>query len=230
MKNEVPPNESRLQPAELVEEKLKQLGIEIKENHADFTSLTNEEVLNLFDDLVGSGEIVLHGTNADNPYTELEPRQANDGAKESGNKNAVYATIQTKAALNHAVLNMTYIRSKLSSFTWGEDSHGEKVIVRATPELYQMFKDHDPRLAADGYMYVLDRNNFVSAPDAGKIEFHSEESQKPLAICKVSKKLGDALFVVGQGEGDTVHEYTQKEIEEMEARRDKFQEIIKKEL
>ena len=228
MKNEVPPNESRLQPAELVGEKLKKLGIEVKENHADLTSLTNEEVLSLFDDLVSSGEIVLHGTNTDNPYAELEPRQANDGAKESGNKKAVYATVQVEAALNHAVFNKAYAVSKLRSFVWGEEINDGKMMVRATPELYQMFKEHDPQLIADGYVYVLDRNAFVSAPDAGEVEFHSEESRKPLATCKVSKKLGDALFVVGQGESDTVHEYTPEEIEESAARRDRFQKDINK--
>jgi hypothetical protein len=228
MKNEVPPNEGHLRPAELVEETLKQLGIEMKENHADLTSLTNEEVSNLFGDLVSSGEAVLHGTNTDNPYAELEPRQANDGAKESGNKKAVYATVQVEAALNHAVFNKSYVHSKLRSFMWGEEINDGKMMVRATPELYKMFEEHDPQLVADGYVYVLDRNSFMSAPDAGEVEFHSEESQKPLATCKVSKKLGEVLFIVGQGERDTVREYTQEEIDEDAARRDEFQKSINK--
>jgi hypothetical protein len=226
MKNEIPPSEGRLRPSELVHEKLERLGVEIKENHADLTSFTNEEVINLFGDLVSSGEIVLHGTNADNPYAELEPRQANDASKESGNKKAVYATVQVEAALNHAVFNKTYALGKLRSFVWGEEINDGKMIVGATPELYRMFKEHDPQLIADGYVYVLDKNAFVSAPDAGEVEFHSEESQKPLATCKVSKKLGDTLFIVGEGERDTVREYTLKEIEEMAVQRERFQKAI----
>ena len=221
-------NESRLQPTELVNEKLKEFGIEMKDGRADLGSLSNEEAFRLFGDLVESGNIVLHGTNTDNPYAELEPRQANDGAKESGNKKAVYATVQVEAALNHAVFNKEYAIGKLRSFVWGEEINDGKMMVRATPELYKMFKEHDPQLIADGYVYVLDRNAFVSAPDAGEVEFHSEESRKPLATCKVSKKLGDVLFVVGQGESDTVHEYTPEEIEESAAQRDKFQKAINK--
>jgi hypothetical protein len=228
MKNETLPNESRLQPAELVNEKLKQRGVEMKDNHTDLTSLTNEEIINLFDDLVRSGDIVLHGTNADNPYAELEPRQANDSDKESGNKKAVYATVQVEAALNHAVFNKAYAGNKLRSFVWGEDINDGKLMVKATPELYQMFKEHDPQLVTDGYVYVLDKNAFVSAPDAGEVEFHSEESQKSLVTCKVSKRLGDTLFITGQGEKDTIREYTQEEIEEMAARREKFQQGIDK--
>lgn len=228
MKSETSPNESRLQPSELVEKKLKELGIEIKDDHADLTSLTNEQVVDFFNDLVSSGEVVLHGTNTNTPYAELEPRQANDGAKESGNKKAVYATIQVEAALNHAVFNKSYAGNKLRSFVWGEEINNGKMMVRATPELYQMFKEHDPQLVADGYVYVLDRNTFVNAHDAGDVEFHSEESCRPIAVCKVSKKLGGVLFVVGEGGNDTISEYTPEEIEESAAQREKFQNAIGK--
>lgn len=222
MKNEVPPNEIRLPPGELVREKLEQFGVEIKNGHADLTSLSNEAAFNLFDNLIESGVIVLHGTNTDNPHAELEPRQANDTSKESGNKKAVYASVQIEAALNHALFNKSYARSKLRSFTYGEESKEGKMIFKATPELYKIFKERDPQLVTDGYVYVLDRNVFVSAPDAGEVEFHSEEQQKPLVICKVSKELGDDLFIVGEGEQDTVLEYSRQEQEEIATQRVKF--------
>ena len=183
----------------------------------DLTSLSNEDVLHFFNNLITSGLVVLHGTNPDVPHMQLEPRQANDSSKESGNKKAVYATIDVHAALNHAILNEAYALGKLHSYVCGEESAG---LVKMSSSLYQLFTDRDPYILRDGYVYVLDRSLFVSAPDAGGIEFYSEGTQTPLAIYKVSKKLGDALFVIGKGETkDTVRVYTEHEMEDMERRR-----------
>lgn len=227
---EMPPQETRLRLLELIKDELQKSNVEINGEHADLTALSNEEVLGLFDDLVHSGKIVLHGTNTDKPYEALEPRQANDAAKESGNKKAVYATIDKLAALNHAIFNVQYVREKLRSYVWGEqnasDGQGNiiKTEVRMSPELYQLFKEHDPNVMSDGYVYVLDKNAFITAPDTGGTEFHSEEKQAPLIVCKASKRLGDVLFVIGQGDKDTVREYTSEELSEIKVNREKWAE------
>jgi hypothetical protein len=210
----------------LIRAELHTLGVEAGTEYADLTSLPNEAVLEFFSRLARSGSLVLHGTNADHPYAILEPRRANDSSKESGNKNAVYATVDTRAALYHAIFNQEYVREKLSSYTWGEETRteGGKILeewVNMSPELYALFKEHDPNVLSDGFVYALDRRSFVSAPDAGDIEFHSESEVTPVAACKVSKRLGDVLFVVGQGEKDTVREYTPEQMRDMAAARDR---------
>ena len=188
--------------------------VETKEgNRIDATSLANDDVIRFFEELARSNRFVLHGTNAETPYAVLEPRQANDDAKKSGNKNAVYATIIPREALSHAILNEKYILRKLESFKWGEDttidaSGAMRTSFTAPPEIYHMFAEHDPDVTADGYVYILDKDSFVSAPDAGDVEFHAESSQEPLAICKVSKRLESALYVIGEGNGkDTLRQW-----------------------
>jgi len=225
---EVPPQENRSQLGDFVRAEIEKVGIKLNGERVDLTTLSNEQILQLFDNLMDSDAFVLHGTNAEEPYETLEPRQANDAAKESGNKEAVYATIDKVAALNHAIFNTNYIRTKLRSFTWGESSYGDgknaptKVVVNMSPELYQLFEEHDPNVLSDGYVYVLDKANFITAPDAGGAEFHSETKQLPIVICKVSKQLGDVLFVVGQGDKDTVREYTSDDLQEIAVNREKW--------
>ncbi len=229
MENEMLSQETREQSVEFLRQESEKFGVEMVAERVDLTSLSNEEVLNFFDDVARSNRFVLHGTNTNEPYAELEPRQSNDTVKESGNKKAVYATVEKFAALNHAIFNQAYVGEKLRSYAWSEnnivnDDSGaiEQVQVKMSPELYQLFKEHDPNVMSDGFVYVLDKSSFVSAPDAGDIEFHSEEPQTPLVICKISKKLGDVLFFVGGGEDkDTVHEYTPEELEQIAAHKEK---------
>lgn len=226
MKNESLPD-AHVEMDAIINRELERFNIETQDGRTDLTELSNQDTLSFFDSLVDSGMLVIHGTNGDEQYVGLEPRQANDTSKESGNKKAVYATIDKFAALNHAIFNQEYAREKLASYTWGEnnttDETGQiKNTVKMTPELYNLFLEHSSEMMSNGYVYVLDKNNFVSAPDAPDAEFHSEEKQIPIVICKVSKRLGEVLFIAGQGDKDTVHEYGADELKEIEIGRETY--------
>ncbi len=56
---------------------------------------------------------------------------------------------------------------------------------------------------------VLDKVNFVNAEDAGG-EWHSEYNQKPIFVCRVSKKLADDIFTF-----DTVATYPAEEMSQI---------------
>ena len=195
---------------------LNQFGFEIAGDELDLRNRSNQEVMDFFNTLVGSGIGVFHGTNAKERFDTLETRQANDSAKESGNKKAVYADEGMGAPLIAALLNKGHIRTKFKSFItgWSGDSKG-RMISKVTPNIYGLFKSGDQDLFSDGYIYVLDKTNFSNAEDAGA-EWHSEINQKPILSCRISKKLAEDIFIIGKGEDDTVAEYTPEEIEQMD--------------
>jgi hypothetical protein len=182
-----------------------EFGIEVVNNCADLTHLSAAEAMNLFDRFLQSGEIVLHGTNSSEVYDCLETRQGHCVIKESGRKVAVYATNSPKTALSVAVLNRSYLKSKLTSYIFGYSGDDSKLIFKAPPEMYQLFLAHDPNLFADGYVYVLDKDNFINAPDAGD-EWHSESNQEPILACKVSKDTAADIYITGT-DNDTVVEH-----------------------
>ena len=161
-----------------------------------------------------SEKVVFHGTNAEERFDSLEARQANDESKESGNKKAVYATTTARIPLALAILNKTYIGSRFRNFmtVWGDDNG--KMIFEFSPNVYELFKSGDPNLFSDGYVYVLDKANFINAEDAGN-EWHSEVNQKPLLACRVSKKLADVIFIIGKGDKDNVREYSENKQKDM---------------
>lgn len=191
----------------------KQFGFEIFDGHLDLRNYTNPEVFNFFDALAQTGEVVFHGTNAEERFDALEARQANDSAKESGNKKAVYADTDAKPSLFLAVVNKNYLRSKFSGFASGWSDDG-KMIFKLSPNVYELLKSGDPNLFNDGYIYVLDKDNFINAEDAGH-EWHSEIDQKPLLACRVSKKLADDILIFGKGDADNVLEYSSEEMANM---------------
>lgn len=84
-----------------------------------------------------------------------------------------------------------------------------KMIFDFSPNIYELCKAGDQNLFCDGYVYVLDKANFANAEDAGG-EWHSETNQIPLLTCHISKKLASEIFIIGQGDKDTVHEHSIK--------------------
>lgn len=208
---------------EKVKNIVKQLGFEAAGDELDLRSNSYEEVMKFFHTLMKSGGVVFHGTNAEERFDTLEAREAHDSAKESGNKKAVYADEGIGAPLIAALLNKKYLRGKFGSFItgWSGDAKG-KMVSKVTTNVYELFKADDQNLFSDGYIYVLDKDNFVNAEDAG-LEWHSEVNQKPVLSCRISKKLAEDIFIVGKGEFDTVIEYTPEEMKEMDERRKNIQ-------
>src|SRR5271170_3422777 len=106
----------------------------------DLTHDSHERVLNICLALVGCGDYVLHGSNVRPALRRIEPRQANDAAKLSGNHVAVYASVDVDAALMHAVLDRAYLSWRLNSYTIGYRVHAGIRLFKATENLYQLFK------------------------------------------------------------------------------------------
>ena len=177
-------------------------GVEVVNNCADVTSLSTDEAMNLFKLLVQTDDVVLHGTNSDEVFNCLEARQGHCLVKESGRKVAVYATETAKVALSVAVLNRKYLRSKSPIYRSSFSGSNTRLVFKFPPELLALFEAHDPNIFSDGYVYVLDKSNFINAPDAGG-EWHSESNQEPLVAFRISKEIGRDLYRVGT-EDDTV--------------------------
>jgi hypothetical protein len=101
----------------------------------DLTQLANKEVIRFFEELVNSGNVVLHGSNSEQPYVELQARKANDASKESGNKAAVYASTDPYVPLMCAILNKWYIIDKTGGYTFGEYFVNNRKIFKGTPKV-----------------------------------------------------------------------------------------------
>ena len=194
---------------------VEEFGFEKIEGNLDLRQYLNEEVIKFLYTLKDTGLVVFHGTNSEERFDTLHTRQANDSAKESGNKKAVYADAGIIAPLGLAILNRLYVRSKFRGFVfgWTSDDKGKR-IFKLSSNIFELFKSKDPNLFSDGYLYALDKSRFSNAEDAGA-EWHSETDQKPILSCRVSRNLAETVFVINQGEEDTVFEYTPEEIKDM---------------
>ncbi len=189
-----------------------QFGLEIIGDQIDLRDNSNEEVMKFFNTLAGSKRFLFHGTNSEDKFDTLEARQANDAAKESGNKKAVYANEGTTAPLAAALWNKRYLRSKSKSFITGWSSNNEgKMIFKFSPNIYELLKSGDTNMFSDGYVYVLNKDNFMNAEDAGA-EWHAESDQKPVIAVRISKKLAESIFIIG----DTVAEYSPEEMKKID--------------
>lgn len=176
----------------------------------DLTHVPFEKIARLCSALVNTGLIVLHGSHF-GPCEHLEPRQANDAAKQSGNRLALYATTNVGAALMHAVINKPYLVSTLLSYTLGYAFFDGKIRFRASENLYRLFQEQVPHLYVDGYIYVLAKERFEKASDT-LTEYHSRDNHQPILVLKVPRQLGDDLFIAGRGaDKDTVLEYSFEE-------------------
>src|SRR3989344_7025676 len=82
-----------------------QFEFKIVGDEIDLRDRPNEDVMKFFNSLAESGAFLFHGTNAQERFDKLEARQANDSAKESGNKKAVYADEGTAVPLASALWN-----------------------------------------------------------------------------------------------------------------------------
>lgn len=165
----------------------------------DLTGAPCERVLILCEALVGCGTVVLHGSNVRPVLQMLEPRQANDLAKPSGNQCAVYASLHVRVALMHALLDRRYLSVRLGSWRLGYRWQAGQLRFSVSDNLYQLFCAGDPDLLSEGAVYGLMRRHFVPAAESAT-EFHTLSPQRPVHILKVAPALGHALF---RTDGDT---------------------------
>jgi hypothetical protein len=159
----------------------------------DLTQKSNEEILRLLRN-AQEGNIVFHGSNASEPFSRIEARQAHDHAKESGNKKAVYASVGLEEALFKTVFSRSYLSDQLHSYTIGWDFKDGNFAFKADPQSYDILSKNYEECFSDGYLYILDRSKFQNAPDS-KYEYHSEEDQIPQIAYKIpGLRLAKELF------------------------------------
>ncbi|MFT5588886.1 MAG: hypothetical protein ACI9ZF_001057 [Bradyrhizobium sp.] len=159
----------------------------------DLTGVSCERVLLMCGALVACGSLVLHGSNVRPVVQTIEPRQANDRAKSSGNQCAVYASLDARVALMHALLDRRYLSARLGSWRIGYRWQAGGLRFSVSDNLYRLFCDGDPALLSEGSVYVLERSHFVRPADS-ELEFHALSPQRPVHILTVAPALGRALF------------------------------------
>lgn len=141
--------------------------------------------------------VLLHGSS--NIGLEiLEPRQANDSSKASGNKKAVYGVVDSVLPIFYAIQD----RSKINGVV-----HSSAEVDLQTGESKYRFRMPKEALEAkpwiNGVVYIFDRSQFSpEADDAGEPsgEWTSDVAIEPIARLKVSPN--DFRFI-NEVEGST---------------------------
>jgi hypothetical protein len=183
----------------------------------DLTGETCETILGLCRELVASGDYVLHGGNRAHPLRVIEPRQANDAAKWSGNLLAVYGSTNVEAVIMHAVLDRAYLSSRFENYTIGYRMISGRVFFKATDNLYELFQQKDPQLFSTGYVYALEKFWFTQVPES-ICEFFALQAVAPRQRLKIARSLGSRLFRIDSAEGDdTIVRYSLAEKARIEA-------------
>ena len=174
---------------------------EIKDKEKDFAKLWQEVITNknkeellavnydlpypkedLLTYLVTNKEVVLHGSDKKD-IEILEPKQANDRAKEFGNKNGVYVVTDSVLPIFYAIQNREKISGLIISGVESDSDTKEKKY-----EFKMSKKVLDTKPWTNGMVYILDKNNFQQGvDDSGELidEWVSEMPIKPLAKLEV---------------------------------------------
>lgn len=134
--------------------------------------------------LVKEKNCLLHGSNQN--IDVVEPRQANDSSKESGNKNAVYAVTDPVLPIFYAIKDKKKINGVVESgfrdnLETGEPEY-EFIIPKESLEA-------DPWMK--GMIYIFDKNDFhQEANDEGELgsEWTSQDKVKALAKLEVGRE------------------------------------------
>ncbi len=160
-----------------------------------------ERVSNLCTALVGFVPCVLHGSSVQPPLLRIDPRQANDRGRESGNFCAVYASTNVYAVLLHATLNRAYLDSVLESYMVGYRIQGTERVLRVSDNLYWLLQCRDPDIFTDGFIYVLEPMDFISAAGSSH-EYYCTHAVVPQGALKVAGRLGWEMFSLDKPEGN----------------------------
>ena len=131
--------------------------------------------------LVEHKNMLLHGSPSQD-LEALEPRQANDGAKESGNKNAVYGISDPVIAIFFAIQNRDKINGTVESGTWDNPETGKQEYRFKIP------KNSQETFLTDGIIYILDKKDFALEKDDqghNSGEHTSEVAVRPVAKIQI---------------------------------------------
>lgn len=161
-----------------IEKILAKHSVEQKRGKDGFEYVECSEPLKLIEDLARSGDWLMHGTTR-RIVGDLEPRQARDDIKESGNRKAVYLTRNPVLVMFTALTGGTSGERK-NKIGWEIDNQtGEfryPVVELGVADMNQV-KD-------EGYVYV-GRNGLNIAYENG--EYVSPDPVKPELLIKIKK-------------------------------------------
>jgi len=137
---------------------------------------------------------LLHGSPK--VVDSLIPKKANDEKREEGRKIAVYGTEKPHISIFHAILNLDYLISNLSSIKSGYGMDGGNVFrFKLSKNIYDLVLAGDSDVFQDGYIYILDKSTFVKSKDSGG-EYYSFSSPKILKVILFSKNIAKEMFVL----------------------------------
>lgn len=132
--------------------------------------------------LTENKNVLLHGS-ANQNLEVLEPRQANDGSKKSGNKNAVYGVTDPVLPIFYAIQDRKRLQGVIESGIEVDDETGKSVYKFRIPKSAQETKPW-----TNGVIYIFDKNQFHSEQDddgESSGEWTSDIPVRPIAKLEV---------------------------------------------
>ncbi len=126
--------------------------------------------------------VLLHGSS-NGDIEIVEPRQANDTVKTSGNKKAIYGVVDPVLPIFYAIQDREKIHGFVKSGVSEDVETGELNYSFEIPQ-----KDLETKPWMKGVIYIFDKNQFnPEKNDDGELsgEWTSERSIKPLAKLEV---------------------------------------------
>ena len=126
--------------------------------------------------------VLLHGSSNRN-IEILEPRQANDTVKASGNKKAIYVVTDPVLPIFYAIQDREKLQGSIKSGVSEDMEKGELEYKFEIPK-----KALDAKPWTRGMVYIFDKNQFhEEKDDAGELsgEWTSESPVRPLAKLEV---------------------------------------------
>ena len=132
--------------------------------------------------LTENKNVLLHGS-AHQSLEVLEPRQANDAAKKSGNKNAVYGVTDPVFPIFYAIQDRIKLQGSIESGVEIDEDTGE---LKYTFKIPTSAKESHPW--KNGVVYIFDKSQFHPEQDDGgepSGEWTSDIPVKPIAKLEV---------------------------------------------
>lgn len=166
--------EAQKEPIEAVLDYL-HTAAEQHEDTDNFRYYTVSQVENFLQWAVGQG-IIMHGTTL--KLTELQPRQANDSAKESGNRLAVYMADTPAMAMFSALTGGVEINGWRSSHIQTTREKGK--LPRTNVQFAVEREDH---VQDEGFVYIFPK---TASDEYSDNEYKAYHPIRPLAVLKIT--------------------------------------------
>ena len=132
--------------------------------------------------LVAEKNVLLHGSS-NREITTLEPKQANDGLKKSGNKKAVYGVVDPVLPIFYAIQDRDKLQGVIESGIEIDEETGESEYKFRIPKEMVAIKPW-----TRGFIYIFDKSQFKpEQDDSGKPsgEWTSEQPVNSIARLEV---------------------------------------------